>query len=417
MRRAMGFCAGAAACVALAAASVSCSPPSSAQEGSKPKARKVVPITAAVAVRKSMPIEFRTFGAVQAYATVTIRSQVTEIIKTVHFRKGQCVRKGDLLFTMQPKSSDVALAQAEATLCRDIFQADNAEKVAQREAVLLKKGVTSQDEHDKAKTDADALAAAVRASRAAVDQAKLLLEYCSIHSPIDGRAGNLLVDEGNLVKSQDTALVTLTQTRPIEVSFCMPQNNLPALRRYMAAGKLRVDAVIPGEDGPPEVGELTFVDNTVEKGTGTIGLRATFPNEAERLWPGQYVQVILTQSVQTDAVVAPSQAIQVGREGSYVFVVRPDKTAEMRKVTVPRTVGADAVVTEGLQAGETVVTDGHLRLTQGIGVTIQDRLAGKGASSRPASSAPAQDPPATQPGEGAKRPSAPATQSTRGVGA
>jgi membrane fusion protein, multidrug efflux system len=416
MRRAWGFCAGVAAWTALAAGSVSCSPPSSAQEGNKPKARKVVPITAAATVRKDMPIEFRTFGTVQAYATVTIRSQVSEIIKTVHFRKGQSVRKGELLFTILPKSFEVALEQAQAALARDIVQADNAEKVAQREAVLLKKGMSSQDEHDKYKTEADALAASVRAGRAAVDQTKLQLEFCSIHSPIDGRAGNLLVDEGNLVKSQDTPLVTLTQTRPIEVSFCLPQSNLPALRRYMAAGKLRVEAVIPGDDAVPEVGELTFVDNTVEKGTGTINLRATFPNETERLWPGQYVQVILTMSVQKDAVVAPSQAIQAGREGSYVFVVRPDKTAELRKVTVPRTIGADAVVTEGLQAGEMVVTDGHLRLTQGISVTIKDNTGGK-ATSGPASAPATQASPTAQGSEGAKAGPAASTPSTQRAGA
>jgi len=371
-------------CVIVAGAGLapSCSKRSPAEEGSKPGAGKAVPVTAASVVRKAMPIELRTVGTAQAYATVAIRSQVTEVLQTVHFRKGQDVRKGDLLFTIAPRSSEVALDQARANLGRDIVQAENARKLAEHEAVLLKKGISSQDEYDKARTNAEALAAGVLADIAAVENAELQLKYCSIRSPVDGRVGNLLVDEGNLVKANDVVLVIINQIRPIEVSFCVPQSDLPGIRRYMARGKLAVRALVPKEESDGEDGELTFVDNAVEKGTGTVQLRATFQNPRERLWPGLYVQVILTLAVQDDAIVAASRAIQTGRDGKYVFVVKSDGTVEMRGVKVSRAVGRETVVDEGLQAGERVVTDGHLRLIDGTKVEVQGEAKTQPASQR-----------------------------------
>ena len=371
-------------CVIVAGAGLapSCSKQSPAEEGSKPGAGKAVPVTAASVVRKAMPIELKTVGTAQAYATVAIRSQVTEVLQTVHFRKGQDVRKGDLLFTIAPRPFEVAMDQARANLGRDIVQAENAQKLAEHEAVLLKKGISSQDEYDKARTNAEALAAGVLADIAAVENAELQLKYCSIRSPVDGRVGNLLVDEGNLVKANDVVLVIINQIHPIEVSFCVPQSDLPGIRRYMARGKLAVRALVPKEESDGEDGELTFVDNAVEKGTGTVQLRATFQNPRERLWPGLYVQVILTLAVQDDAIVAASRAIQTGRDGKYVFVVKSDGTVEMRGVKVSRAVGRETVVDEGLQAGERVVTDGHLRLIDGTKVEVQGEAKTQPASQR-----------------------------------
>jgi multidrug efflux system membrane fusion protein len=215
-----------------------------------------------------------------------------------------------------------------------------------------------------------------------VENAELQLKDCSIRSPVDGRVGNLLVDEGNLVKANDVVLVIINQIHPIEVSFCVPQSDLPGIRRYMARGKLAVRALVPKEESDGEDGELTFVDNAVEKGTGTVQLRATFQNPRERLWPGLYVQVILTLAVQDDAIVAASRAIQTGRDGKYVFVVKSDGTVEMRGVKVSRAVGRETVVDEGLQAGERVVTDGHLRLIDGTKVEVQGEAKTQPASQR-----------------------------------
>jgi membrane fusion protein, multidrug efflux system len=333
-----------------------------------------------------VPRELNTFGSVQPFATVAIKPQVSEVLKTTHFQKGDTVKKGQLLFSIDPRPFQIALEQAQANLARDTAQAEYARKTLKREEDLFKRGVSSKTEYEKAEADAAALDAALHSDATAIDNAKLNIEYCSVHSPIDGRAGNILVDEGNLVKANESVLVTLNQIRPIEVSFAIPQGDLPAVRKRQAESALRVDAVIPKEDGIVETGQLTFIDNTVDKSTGTILLSATFPNEKERLWPGQYVQVRLILEVDKNAIVVPSKAVQIGRDGKYVFVVKPDMTVESRGVTADRTQGDLSVVTAGIDVGEQVVTDGQVRLTPGAKVQLRASGAGpNGDTTAPAS--------------------------------
>lgn len=352
-------------------------------DANKPKGNTTVKVSAAVAVSKPMPLEIRTFGRVDSPATVSIRAQVTEELKDVHVKKGQSVSKGEKLFTIEQRPFKAALEQAQANLKRDEALAESAKNSAEREENLRKKGITSPDDYEKAKAQAAATAALVEADRAAVDTAKLQFEHCVIFSPIDGRIGNTFVDPGNLVKANDQVLVTINQIKPIEVAFAIPQADLPAVRKYMASNKLKVQAFIPQDDARAEEGEMTFVDNAVDANTGTVQLRATFPNEAERLWPGLYVQVSLTLTMQNDAIVVPARAIQVGRDNKYVYVIKPDMTVESRTVVVSRSDLREAVVDTGLRPGERVVTDGHLLLKSGSKVDIKEP--GKASVSRPSS--------------------------------
>jgi multidrug efflux system membrane fusion protein len=229
----------------------------------------------------------------------------------------------------------------------------------------------------------------VQADEAAVDNAKLQVEHCTIASPLSGRTGDLLVDQGNLVRANDQVLVTIAQVRPIRVSFAIPQGSLPAVKKAAALGRLDVRATLPRDEGEPEVGALTFVDNSVDKATGMIQLQATFPNARERLWPGLFVNVSLVLSTDADAIVVPAKAIQTGQKGKYVYVVRADGNAEYRPVTVRRSTTEIAIIDAGLEKGETVVTDGHLRLIQGSKVQIKADLKGTSASQKAPASAPA----------------------------
>jgi multidrug efflux system membrane fusion protein len=315
-------------------------------------------------------MEIRTFGSTEASATVTVRAQVTGILTGVHFRKGQDVAAADKLFTIDRQPFEAALRQAEAALDRDKAQARNAKAEAEREAALLAKGVSSKAEKEKREADADALAALVRADEAAVENAQLQLGYCTIRSPISGRTGELLVDQGNLVKANDVPLVVINQIRPIEVRFAVTQAELPEVKAAMARGALKVQAATPQQEDRPEQGTLSFIDNAMEKSTGTIQMRATFGNPDERLWPGQYLLVKLVVGQQEGAIVVPAQAVQNGRDGTYVFVVRQDETVALRPVTVSRTYDGQAVV-EGVRVGERVVTDGHVRLADGSKVQIK----------------------------------------------
>ena len=332
----------------------------------------IVPVTAATAVVKPMPKELRAIGNVQASATVLIKSRVGGELLTVHFKEGDEVKTGDLLFSIDPRPFEASLKQAEANLARNRAQLEHARKQAERYSSVVKKGYVSEEQNDQILTNAAALEAAVRADEAAADNARLDLKYCSIRSPINGVTGQLKVDRGNLIKASDTEnpMVTVRQTSPIYVVFSVPEANLPQLKKHMAAGPLEVAVAIPGDDGPPLRGTLTFLDNAVDQTTGTILLRATFANQDRALWPGQFVNVILTFATQTDAVVIPTQALQTGQQGRYVFVATQESLAEYRPVTVARTVGSEAVIEQGLKAGEKVVTDGQLRLTQGAQLTI-----------------------------------------------
>jgi multidrug efflux system membrane fusion protein len=318
---------------------------------------------------RAEPVEVRAIGNVQPYSTVQVKAEVGGQLTRVYFREGQYVRRGDPLFTIDPRPYQAALQQAQANRARDVAQAASAEADAQRYAVLAQKGVIARQQYDQARANAEAQRAGVASDDAAIETARLQLSYTEIRSPIDGRTGNLFVQQGNLVKPNDVPLVVINQVEPIYVSFAVPGQNLDAIRRFMAQHPLRVDAV-PNDNGTPSTGTLTFVDNAVDVTTGTIQLKATFPNRQRRLWPGEFVNVRLTLTVQQNAIVVPLAAVQTSQQGQFVFVVKPDMRVESRPVKVDRTIGLDTVIAGGLQPGETVVIDGQLRLVPGAKVTV-----------------------------------------------
>jgi multidrug efflux system membrane fusion protein len=361
--------------LSVLAFSSSCSGDSAGQSPKKDaKGVPAVPVLVSPVIQKPMAVELRAIGNVQAYSTVVVKSLVEGTLTQAYFKEGQEVKKGDLLFTIDPRPFEVQLKQAEANLARDRAQAENARQEADRYQDLLKKEYVSQEQYEQLRATAAAFEGTLLADQAAIDQAKLQLEYCSIRSPIDGVAGTLLVYPGNLVKVNDPdhPLVTINQVRPINVAFSVPEKNLSEIRKFRALGPLTVDAEIPHLSTPPARGRLTFVDNTVNNTTGTIQLKALFPNDAKTLWPGQFVNVVLTLATQPDAIVVPSQAVQAGQQGSYVFVVKSDQTVESRPVVVAREVGGETVVDAGLASGEQVVTDGQLRLAPGAKVEIKE---------------------------------------------
>jgi multidrug efflux system membrane fusion protein len=343
--------------------------------------REAVPVLVATAIQKSIPLQIRAVGNVEPISTVSIKSQVTGVITKASFKEGQNVKKGDLLFTIDPRPLEATLKQAEATLARDTAQLQNMREQARRYAELVKKQYVSQEQYDQIRANADAGEAVVQADMAAVENAKVQLSYCYIYSPIDGQLGTLLVTEGNLVRTNDaTPIVTINQLAPINVTFSVPEQNLPDIKRHMANGKLRVDALFPSEEGQSEQGFLSFIDNAVDRSTGTIKLKGQFDNSKRRLWPGQFVNVALTLSTQGDAVVIPAESIQVGEDGQHVFVVKPDKRVEVRTVTVSRTVEGEAIIEKGIQAGEQVVREGQFLLGPGSRIEIKETSAtdGKG---------------------------------------
>jgi len=351
---------------------------------SKDKSKKPappVPVTVETAVQKTVPVQLRAIGNVEAHSTVTVKSKVGGELVRVHFTEGQDVSKGSLLFTIDPRAYEAALKQAEANLQKDIAQAKHAREDAQRYEFLIQKGVVPQQQYDKFSSDADALEATVLADRAAVDNAKIQLGYCSIYSPIDGRTGSLIVKQGNIIKAEDINLVVINQIIPIDVTFSVPEQFLPEIKRYMASRNLQVEAFIPMDEGRPERGMITFIDNAVDTNTGTIRLKGTFANTGRRLWPGQFVNVILTLTTQPNTILIPSQAVQTGQEGQYIFVIKPDFTAEQRPVVTGRTLNNETIVEKGLQAGERVVTDGQLQLVPGTKVEVKTRPAGPGQGS------------------------------------
>ncbi len=355
--------------------------------GPRAGADRPAPVTVADVTRKTVPFELRTFGTVEPNVTVAVRSQTAGELIGVHFQKGQDVKKGDLLFTIDARPAKAAKQMAEANLARDEVQYRNAQKEAARQKDLADQKLVSKEQYDQALTASDALAATVQADEAAIESARLQLEYSSIKSPIDGRTGDLMVNVGNLVKANDVPLVTINQVKPIQVSFSLPQRELPRIMAQMAAAaagiaaKPPVQALIPGEEDRPENGEVFLVDNSVDRTTGTIKLWALFANGASRLWPGQLVNAVLKLGVQKDAIAVPSQALQTGQKGTYVFVVKPDGTVEDRIITVDRAYGEDTIIAKGLQAGERVVTDGQLQLMPGSKIAIKP--APKDGAARP----------------------------------
>jgi multidrug efflux system membrane fusion protein len=349
----------------LAVFSSACSKEKSGKPTSAP-----LPVTVGTTIQKTVPVQLRAIGNVQAYSTVSVKSKVGGELVRVHFTEGQDVKKGELLFTIDPRPYEAALKQAEANLERDLARAKNAQEDARRYEFLIQKGVVARQQYEKFRTDADALEATVLADRAAVENAKIQLGYCSIYSPIEGRTGSVIVQQGNLIKAEDINLVVINQVIPIDVAFSVPEQFLPEIKKYMASGKIQVEALIPMNEERVERGVVTFIDNAVDISTGTIRLKGTFANREKRLWPGQFVNVVLTLTTEPNAIVVPSQAIQTGQEGQYVFVVKQDLTVESRPVVAGRTVNGETVVQKGLRADEKVVTDGQLRLYPGAKVEI-----------------------------------------------
>ena len=342
-----------------------------------------VPVLVAKAIRKTVAEQLHAIGRVEAYSTVQVKAQINGQVMQVHFKEGQDVGKGDLLFTIDPRPFQAALNQAEADLNRDKAQKIQLGNDFSRYETLLKEGVGSRQQYDEAKSKYEAIAATVAADEANVQTARLNLEYTSITSPIDGRTGNLILHEGNLVKANaDTAMVVINQVRPVYVDFALPEQNLATVRSSMSAHPLGVDVVAPGDKKTIVRGKLSFVDNTVDPTTGTIQLKGLFDNQDKELWPGQFVDTYLTLSERPNAVLVPSQAVQTGADGSYVFVVGPKMKADMRRVAVGDTIEGDTVIESGLKSGETVVTDGQLRLIPGGKVMIKnaDRTSQRAAS-------------------------------------
>lgn len=324
-----------------------------------------VPVTTATVVQKPMPIEIQVIGSVEPYSSVAIRSQITGQLITVNFREGDIVKAGQVLFELDRRPFEAALGQAQANLARDVAQAANAEVQATRFQQLVDRGIAPREQGDTARTSVAALNATVEADRAAVENARIQLQYATIMAPISGRTGALMVHQGNLVRANDQApLVVINEVAPISVAFTIPEARLGDLRRYMSRGSLTVTATPQGSDTAAS-GRITFIDNAVDQNTGTIRIKGTFPNSDGRLWPGQFVNVVVTLSTDPTAIVVPSAAVQAGQEGTYVFAVKEDQSVEMRPVTVVRTRGAESVLAGGVRPGDTVVTDGHLRLVPG----------------------------------------------------
>jgi multidrug efflux system membrane fusion protein len=330
-----------------------------------------VPVTTATVVQKPMPIEIRVIGSAEAYSTVAIRSQITGQLTAVNFREGDEVKRGQVLFELDRRPLESALLQAQANLERDLAQAANAAVQSKRFQDLVDRGIAPREQADTSRTAVAALNATVEADRAAVENAKVQLQYATIAAPISGRTGALMVHEGNLVRANDaTPLVTINQVAPVSVTFAIPESRLPELNRHLAQGSLQVTAT-PPNDETAAFGRITFVDNAVDQNTGTIRVKGTFPNEDRRLWPGQFVNVVVTLSTDPGAIVLPSVAVQAGQQGPYVFAVKEDQTVEMRPVTVARTRGAETVIATGVKAGDVVVTDGHLRLVPGSRISVK----------------------------------------------
>jgi multidrug efflux system membrane fusion protein len=310
-------------------------------------------------------------GHVMPVSTVTVHSQIGGIINTVHFKEGDEVKSNALLFTIDPRPTQAALDQARANLERDSGQLEYQKANYARDQKLLAAKIISQDQFDTDTASRDAALGTVAADKAAITNAMLNLEFTEIRAPIDGKTGSLQAYAGNVVKAPDDILLMINQIHPIYVQFAVPEQFLPEIQKQMREKTLKVSVTFQNMTVPPPQGDLTFVDNAVDMTTGTILLKATFPNDDDALWPGQFVNVTLTLSELTNAVVVPSQAVQVGQSGQFIYVVNADQTVEMRPVQTGITFNNKTVVTKGLKVGETVVTDGQLRLAPKMKVTVK----------------------------------------------
>lgn len=343
--------------------------------GDTPPAQdQAVPVVVAQVTRKAIPVNLTAIGTGQAFKTVSVESQVAGIVKELHYRPGQYVHQGDLLVTLDDRPFLSTVAQAQANLTRDKAQAQLEQAEVSRYKQLYDSGIVPREQYDQYLATDSSANATVAADEAALETAKIQLSYSSIYAPISGVTGAQLVYPGAAVKANDVpVLVVINQVSPIYVNFSVPQQYLGAIKEFMARGQLPVQA-IPRGDSRAELGSLTFVNNAVDATTGTIQLMATFANTDHRLWPGQFSDVTLRLAQQENALVVPSQTVQTGQEGDYVFVVRPDKTVNVQKVKVGRTVNGVTEILDGLQQGQTVVTDGQIRLVAGTKVYFTNSL-------------------------------------------
>jgi membrane fusion protein, multidrug efflux system len=382
-------------CIVLSLAIQGCKSRSGSSEGaSKGRMRNaVIPVDAIKVVKKDVPIDIQAVGAIEASSTVTMKSQVSGELIRVLFREGDFVKKGDELFKIDSRTyeaqlnqvqanlakDEAALAQIEANLARDVAQQKYAQSEAARYASLLEKHLVSKEQAEQSAAGAEAASATVRADRAAIQSARAAMEatkatiasarvmlgYTSIRSPLDGRTGNLNLQQGNIV-SPNTDLTTINHVEPVYAAFSIPQNQLPLVKKGQTATVSTLDG-----SSAPESGNLFFIDNAVDAATGTILVKASYPNKNRTLWPGQFVRVVLRLGTQPGALIVPSQAVQTGQDGSFVFVVKPDQTVESRPVIPGMNVNGQIVIEKGLEFGETVVTEGQIRLTAGSRVRIR----------------------------------------------
>ncbi len=336
----------------------------------KPPPLSEVPVRAGQVSRMSVPVTVETIGTIEAYNSVPVLSRVSGQILKRHFREGQAVATGDLLFSIDPAPLLQKLKETEGQLARDLVMAKFNKAEADRSSYLLEHGATSRSEFEKSQSAAAALEQMVESGRATAEQARLNLSYCEVRSPISGRAGNYLADEGSVVDAYKTQLVVINQLHPAKASFSVPEKYLPHLQKLIASAAPAVSVSAPETDLKRTGGRLSFLDNSVDKASGMIRLKAEFSNKDGVLWPGQFVRVILLLETLPDALVAPAEAVQANPRGSYVFVVTPDKTAALRPVVVSQTCGALAVISQGLKPGEIVVTDGQNKLKDGRKVKV-----------------------------------------------
>lgn len=331
-----------------------------------------VPVTAATAEARDVPVYVRGIGSVQAFNTVTVKSRVDGQIVKVDFAEGQDVKAGDLLFEIDPRPFQAALAQATAAKQKDEAQLVSANADLNRTTQLLGNGFQTRQTFDQQKAQVGQLEAALKQDQAQIEAAQLNLDYASIRSPIDGRTGARLVDVGNIVHATDnTGLVTITQLRPIFVSFTIPQQRIDTVRERQSEAPLETRAYTQDDQKQLSVGRLTLIDNQVDAATGTLHLKAQFDNADAALWPGEFVNVRLVLSTDKNAVTVPARAVQQGPDGSYLFTIKPDDTVDMRKVDVSQTDQGVSVIKQGLSAGERIVVDGQFRLEQGAKVAVQ----------------------------------------------
>ncbi|HYN64513.1 MAG TPA: efflux RND transporter periplasmic adaptor subunit [Candidatus Limnocylindrales bacterium] len=343
----------------------------------KPAAKKgpaTVPVSVVAADQRSIPVRLQAIGNVEAYTSVAVKSRVDGQILEVQFREGQEVKKGQVLFRIDARAFEAALKQSEAQAARDVASRDQAASQERRYQELLDKNFVSKDAYAQFRTNAQTAEATSKASQAALENARLNLDYTVIRSPIDGFVGRALLQAGNMVKANDTvSLVVINQVKPVYVSFAIPEQQLSTVRDLMQKGPLTVEVAAPGDQKTVATGRIAFLDNAVDQTTGTIKVRAVFDNSDAKLWPGQYYTVQVKLYDQENAIVVPSRALQTGPDGQFVYVVKPDMTAELRKVEVARTDGDHSVLAGGKVAkGERVVVRGALRIAPGIKVNIVD---------------------------------------------